>query len=314
MLYRDCQVPPLIRAIKYFDLRKNPLEGFREIRTHLLGQSQPLSARFNHLPVPPPPFIGRESEVTQLRDSLQQPPAVVLITSMPGCGKTTLALQFAHRHQQDFEAVDWLHCVSGNLASISAELARLLGLKLEGDTPQIVAELKNILAAKRCLLVLDNVEVESPGDLIPGGRASVLITTRRSDLKFLRHRKPVELPLFRTEECLQFFRDQLGNEQVAKHEADCERLFTRLGHLPIAVSVAAALIHHYPKHAISTFIRSLPNEVKALIREAIDALDEVPRRLLTAMSACAPEGFAIDLAAEIAGIDEYASLEPSGTF
>ena len=90
-------------------------------------------------------------------------------------------MEFGHRYQRYFEAVYWLPCQSSSLGSIAAELQGQLGLKLEGDLPAIVRELKGICAGKRCPLILDNVE-EAPGELIPGGVASVLVTTRRSAL------------------------------------------------------------------------------------------------------------------------------------
>src|SRR5947209_2769246 len=43
VLYRDCNIPTLLRNKKYFDLRANQPEGFRQIRTWLLG----------HRPAPP---------------------------------------------------------------------------------------------------------------------------------------------------------------------------------------------------------------------------------------------------------------------
>ena len=210
VLYRDCAIPRGIRRKKHFDLRTNHLEGFRAIRTWLLEQRNAKPTRFNHLPTRPPLFIGREPELAELRARLGEQGAVVHVQGMPGRGKTTLALEFAHRYQNDFEAVYWLSCVSGNLASISSELARLMGLEQDRDTPENVRQLNSHLAARRCLLVLDNVEVEEPSELIPGGGASVLITTRRLDLKFLRHRKALGVPLFTTEQCFAFFRDQLG--------------------------------------------------------------------------------------------------------
>jgi tetratricopeptide (TPR) repeat protein len=86
-------------------------------------------------------------------------------------------------------------------------------------------------------------------------------------------------------------------------------LFQRLGHLPIAVSISAALIREDVRYTIAGLAREMPADVTALIREAIEALDSAPRHLLAAMSACAAEGFHLDLAAEIASLDEGSALE-----
>ena len=163
VLYRDTQ-HLLPRNKKYFDLRKNQPEGFREIRTFLLTQQPAPPVRVNYLPVKPPIFVGREKELADLRERLRQPGAVVSVARMAGKGKSTLALEFAHCYQQDFEAVYWLPCQSSSLAGIAAELARLLGLKLEGDLPEVVRELKGVCGGKRCLLILDNVQDNRRGN------------------------------------------------------------------------------------------------------------------------------------------------------
>src|SRR5262249_20097646 len=236
VLYRDCRIPRLLRNKKYFDLRTNQPQGFREIRTFLLTQQPAHPERVNYLPPPPPIFIGREKELSDLRERLRQPGALVPVPGLPGKGKTTLALEFAHRYQQDFEAVYWLPCQSSSLASIAAELARLLGLKLEGDVAEVVRELKAACGNKRCLLILDDVQDEKPSELIPGGAASVLLTTRLTNLRFLRFHQPLSLPLFSDEQCFELFRRQIGDEEVGRQEDECRILFRRLGHLPIAVS------------------------------------------------------------------------------
>ena len=308
VLCRDCQLPRLLRNKKYFDLRTNQPQGFREIRTFLLTQQPVRPERVNYLPVRPPIFIGREKELSDLREQLRQPGALVYVPGLPGKGKTTLALEFAHRYQQDFEAVFWLPCQSSSLATIAAELARQLGLRLEGDLAEIVRELKGVCASKRCLLILDNVQDEAAGELIPGGAASVLVTTRLSNARFLRFREPLPLPLFTDEQCFDLFRRQVGVEEVARHEAECRLLFQRLGHLPIAVSISAALIREDVRYTIPGLAQNVPHDVTALSHEAIEALDPAPRQLLRAMSACAPDGFHLDLAAEIASFDDGDAL------
>ena len=129
VLYRDCTIPRLVRSKKYVDLRVNQPEGFREIRTFLLTQKPVVVERVNFLPERPPLFVGREEELAGLRERLRVPGAVVHVPGMPGMGKTTLAKEFAHRYQRDYESVYWLACESSRLAAIAAELARELGLK-----------------------------------------------------------------------------------------------------------------------------------------------------------------------------------------
>jgi tetratricopeptide (TPR) repeat protein len=307
VLYRDCRIPRLLRNKKYFDLRTNQPEGFREIRTWLLGQ-EPERPRPNHAPARPPLFIGREEELRNLRERLGQPGAVVHVQGMPGRGKTLLAIEFAHRYQQDFEAVYWLPCQSGSLVALAGELSRQLGLRLEGDLDQVVCELKDYCAAKRCLLVLDNVEEESPGQLIPGGAASVLITTRRDDLRFLQFHQPAPLPLFTEAQCFELFRTVIGEAEVERHRVVCQGLFRRLGYLPIGVAVAAGLIRYDLRYTIPSLAANLPADVTALICEAIAAVAPAAKTLLDAMAACALGGFRLSLAASVAEMEGAAAL------
>ncbi len=117
------------------------------------------------------------------------------------------------------------------------------------------------------------------------------------------------LPLFTDDQCFEIFRAQVGPDDVARHERECRELFERLGHLPLAVGIAAALIREDVRYTIPILAHELPSDVTALIREAITALDAPSRHLLAAMAACAPESFYLDLAADIAGFDEREALD-----
>lgn len=308
VLYRDCAIPRLIGNKKYFDLRSNHPEGFRQIRTWLLTERAAPPPPVNLLPTRPTLFIGREADLDLLQQRLQ-PGAVLGLSGMAGSGKTTLALEFAHRWQTQFESVYWLACESGSLPSIAGDFARQLNLSVTGDINQIVAELKLVCGRKRCLLILDNVEHEEPGALIPGGQAAVLVTTRQPGLRFLRLKPELRLELFTEEQCFQLFRKVLGADEVSAHQSECRTLFERVGRLPLAVNVSASLIKYDVRHTIESLAGNLPADVTALITEAIDALAPEPRRLLAAMSACAPEGFRLDLASSLLNLDKPVALE-----
>jgi hypothetical protein len=109
VLHRDCRIPHFLRNKKPFDLRTNQTEGFRAIRTWLLGL-RPAPPPVVHLPQRPPLFIGREPEIETFRTRLKDPGSIAFISAIAGSGKTTLALEYAHRHQRDYESVHWLPC------------------------------------------------------------------------------------------------------------------------------------------------------------------------------------------------------------
>jgi tetratricopeptide (TPR) repeat protein len=262
-----------------------------------------------HLPQRPPLFIGREQEIEELRHRLQEPGSVALVSGLAGRGKTTLALEYAHRYKGEFEAVHWLPCQGQTLVQKAGELAWQLGMKLDGELDAIIRQLTSHCASKRCLLVLDNVEEDTPARLMPGGRTSVVITTQLGNLRFLRFYKPLGLPLFTEQQCFELFREVIGNEEVERHEAEARSLFQRLGYLPIGIAVAAGLIHEDVRYTIAGLAQNLPADAYALLREAFVSLSPGAQTLLASMAVCAPDGFRLSLAAEVAELDEASSLD-----
>jgi class 3 adenylate cyclase len=119
-----------------------------------------LEAYRNNLPLQPTPLLGREKEVSEVRDLLRHDEKRLLTLTGPGgTGKTRVALQAAADLLDDFP--DGTYFVS--LATVSeaerffSAVAETLGLKEIGDQP-LVETLKDYLRERRLLLVLDNFE------------------------------------------------------------------------------------------------------------------------------------------------------------
>jgi tetratricopeptide (TPR) repeat protein len=308
VLLGDCAPPAILANKKYCDLRTNQLEGMRQLKAELLRDAPPpVSDR--GAAAGSPYFIGREAELSVLKERLSQPGAFVPVIGMPGLGKTYLAREFIRRHGTLFEAVYELDCQKKNLAALTGELASQLALRLEGDADQVAADLRRYLAAKRCLLLLDNVDDDQPGALAPGGRAAVLATARDGSIPFLAEYEEMTPPLFTDGEALELFRRVLGEFPVDK----AKQLFAKLGNLPMAIAVAAGLIKHDLHYTVDSLAASLPplgnlavgkNNVGRLLADAIAALSERERQLLRAMAACAPAGVRLPFAAEVASLEE----------
>ena len=238
---------------------------------------------------------------------------------MPGLGKTSLAIAFAHAHRADFEGVYWIDCSGFSLEAAVTGLGGQLNIKPEGDPAVQLREIRRQCATGHNLLVLDSVESNDFRELIPGGHCVVVLTTRR-DLPFLAEYRAPDLRVFTPEESLQLFGKYLGPERVERREKDYRDIAVALGGLPLGIAVAAGLLLKDSRYTLDRLLRLLQeqslhklshgtNDISGLLGAAFASAAEPSRDLLAAMAVCAPSGFRLGLAAEIAELDEAAALE-----
>jgi tetratricopeptide (TPR) repeat protein len=132
-------------------------------------------------------FTGREDLLTQLHSQLESGRTAALsqaISGLGGVGKTQLAVEYAYRFHQDYQAVLWAHAESTeSLISSYTEIATLLNLPVKDAQEQtvILEAVKHWLQNHRdWLLILDNAdELNMLSVFLPprlGGH--VIITTR----------------------------------------------------------------------------------------------------------------------------------------
>jgi tetratricopeptide (TPR) repeat protein len=112
---------------------------------------------------------------------------------------------------------------------------------------------------------------------------------------------------FSPEEAEACFRTYLGEAAVARYRAALMAFAERMRRLPLAITVAAAVLRDsadpVEEAAVGLRLADL-RTVSDLLQKAIDAQSERERGLLQAASVCAPDGFWLPLAGQIAGLGD----------
>jgi tetratricopeptide (TPR) repeat protein len=231
----------------------DPEERRRRIIAAAEGQSQALKR-------PPRPFVGapprianftgREAELYRLDSTLlggDKPAAITQATisraavaGMGGIGKTSLAVEYAHRYRHFYAGVWWCPTESRiglvtALASLSVELGAVAA-----DEPDLEKAAKaglRRLAEQRAtwLLIYDNVtSPDQIAELLPTANAKVLLTSRFPD--WAGWAEEVALDVLQPAEAIAFLERRAGRQDAS----GAATLAEALGRLPLALDHAAA--------------------------------------------------------------------------
>ncbi|WP_317454031.1 FxSxx-COOH system tetratricopeptide repeat protein [Streptomyces sp. TRM68416] len=197
--------------------------------------------------IPPrnPNFTGRVDLLERLSERLREGTTTVLpeaIHGMGGVGKTQLAIEYAYRHQSEYDVVWWIPAERpGQIGQALVELAQRLGLVTSAEaniaTPALREALREGRPYSRWLLIFDNADSpERVRDYFPtGGSGTILVTSRNRRWSVVG--PSLEVDVFTREESKELLR-RSGSEELDDAEAD--RLAEALGDLPLALEQAAA--------------------------------------------------------------------------
>jgi hypothetical protein len=225
-----------------------------ERRSRILAAAE---GRSQALEPPPRPFIGvppRIASFTGRADELDRLDAILMhdkpaavtqavgraaVQGMGGVGKTSLAIEYAHRFRGLYAGVCWCPAETPEgLLSALASLAVTLGAATaeEADVKKAKSALRRFAEQRATwLLVYDNVTApDKIADLLPSAGARVLITSRFSDWSELADDVPLDVLSFA--EAVALLQKRAGRSD----DAGAKTLAEALGCLPLALDHAGA--------------------------------------------------------------------------
>jgi tetratricopeptide (TPR) repeat protein len=231
------------------------------------------------LPRDVPAFTGREDELAQLAD-LARGGSVVMtaIGGTAGVGKTALAVHAAHRLLAQFPDgqlyADLRGYTEGQDPAGPGEVLevflRRLGVPAE-DVPVTTEErsglLRQMLASRRVLMVLDNARTEGQvRPLLPGAGGSLVLVTSRSVLAGLEADARISLDVLSQGEAAAMLARLIGEARVRAEPGAVGELAGLCGRLPLALRIAGQLLAAHPAWSVTTMTQLLAEEQDRLGR------------------------------------------------
>ena len=163
MLLQECSFPQLLRRRNFIDGTKN------NATTNLLTARRLLKRWFRQRESGAAPSFDFSAHLEDLYVTLSDGAGTLHVSG-------AAASQFASEAEQEFDAVLWVPCQGRTLAQASGELARQLGLTLDGTAQENCVRIRQMLTTHRCLVVLDAPAAQACQELVAGGRTSTAIT------------------------------------------------------------------------------------------------------------------------------------------
>jgi predicted ATPase/class 3 adenylate cyclase len=242
---RGIEAPEQIFEVRHADLY-DPATGtprrFPPLRTS--------DALRSNLPIYSTSFVGRNRELPELCEMLNQPDTRLLtVIGFGGMGKTRLTLQLAERCSAGFTDGAWWVALDEvwNSDSMIARIAYHVGLQIQPE-PSLKEQLLAFLRPRNLLLILDNVEqVEGAAQVISeilkeAAHIKCVVTSRRAlDLQIERVREVLPMPvadatsLFVDRACA-----QMQFQLTGDNADDVTELCRRMEGIPLAIELAAS--------------------------------------------------------------------------
>jgi len=243
------------------------------------------------LPVNVTGFVGRGAELAALDEAAgpgRQPSAVaiVVLSGIPGVGKTSLAINWAHRVAGDYPDGQLYVNLHGfdetqvmNPTDALGRFLEALGIpvnELPVDEESRAALFRSTLAGRRVLVLLDNArDADHVRPLLPATEGSVTVVTSRDQLVGLvaTHTAiPLTVEPLPYDDAELLLGHRLGRQRTAAEPEAVGRIIDRCGRLPLALAIVAARARiRGPQFQLRTFADQLADPATRL--DAFTGLD-----------------------------------------
>ncbi|MGD0703900.1 MAG: tetratricopeptide repeat protein [Trebonia sp.] len=289
------------------------------------------------LPRDVPGFTGRGEELARLASLAGGGRVVVTaIGGTAGVGKTALAVHAAHQLLGEFPDGHLYADLRGysegqepvEPGEVLGVFLRSLGVPAE-DVPADVEErsglLRQRLAARRVLMVLDNTRTEAQiRPLLPGAGDSLVLITSRSVLPGLEADERIGLDVLTKEDAVTMLAG-LGGHRAAADPTAVAEVARLCGRLPLALRIAGQLLAAHPTWPVVSLTQLLAAEQHRLYRlgagdlqaraayeVSYQQLAEEDARLFRLLGLHPGPDFTVGAAAALGGIEDEAAESELG--
>ena len=275
-----------------------------------------------------PYFVARDDELHTLQAQIRQTEGnlVIGLSGLAGVGKTTLAVHLAHALRDHFkDGVLWGQLDTSPPEDILLKFGQVFGdragVSQAPDLDSKSARMRQILANKQVLVILDNAEkLDEVEWLIPDGAQNVtVITSRDQELLAYLGAAPSSLSPFSEAEGVSLLGEMIGPNRITAEPVVAEEIVTLVEGLPLALNIVGGYLAGNKQMGLPRYKALLANEQKRLHRLrrlgrehrsvaasfglSYQALNSVTKRVFASLSFFNGSSFGVEAVAAATEID-----------